>query len=123
VDNYKDISQYDKRGDDIHIVRQRVSMRRDPVLLFILLLNPTLTLISVAVKLWLYHCPVDENFGLVSLLAAVEPDTLKVLSGAGLSGELNRRVQTRFVVDKGRIAVHLDEKGGAHRVERSTMYS
>ncbi|KAH7072289.1 hypothetical protein BKA63DRAFT_555083 [Paraphoma chrysanthemicola] len=123
VNNYADISQYDKLGDKIHIVRQRESMRRTPVLLFILLLNPVLTLLGVAVKLGLYHSPVDENFGLVSLLAAVEPDTLKVLSGAGMSGELNRRVQTRFAVDKDRIAVHLDEKSGAHRLERGTMYS
>jgi hypothetical protein len=70
-----------------------------------------------------YHCPADESFGLISLLAAVAPDTLKVLSGAGLPGELNRRVQRWFVVEKGRIAVLLKGTGGVHRVGRNTIFS
>jgi hypothetical protein len=103
-------------------VRQRISLRRSLALLFILLLNPMLTLLGVAVKLWLFHCPVDENVGLVSLLAAVEPETLDVVQGAALSGRLSRRVRTRFVIKDGRIRMHLDQKDGAHRIEKGTIY-
>lgn len=107
---------------EIRIVRQRVSLRRDPVLLFILLLNPVLTLLGTAVKLWLYHCPVDENVDLVSLLVAVEPETSGVVKGAALSGRLDRQVKTRLVGEDGRIVVYLDRKDGAHRIERGCVY-
>lgn len=118
-----DVNHYEKLGPEIRIVRQRVSLRRDPVLLFVLLLNPVLTLLGVAVKLWLYHCPVDENVGLVSLLAAVEPETLAVLSGATLSGKLNKKVKMRFVVQDGKVVVHLDQADSAHRLVRGRIYS
>ncbi|KAF2822343.1 hypothetical protein CC86DRAFT_409957 [Ophiobolus disseminans] len=110
---WDDLNHYRKLGHEIRVVRQRVTLRRHPAFLVILLLNPLLTLLGVAAKLWLYHSPVDENVGLVSLLAAVEPETLGVLSGAALSGKLNRRIETRFVVEDGRIVVHLDKVDGS----------
>jgi len=48
---------------------------------------------------------------------------LDVLNGASLSGKLGRWVGTRFAVEEGRIVVHLDEKDGAHQIERGRVYS
>lgn len=72
--------------------------------------------------MWLWDTPVDENVGLVSLLAAVEPETLQVLEGASLSGKLSRRVDMRFVVEENRIVVQLDNSG-AHHVRKGMIYS
>jgi hypothetical protein len=98
-----------------------VSLRRSPLLLAILLLQPVLVSLAVVFKMWLWSCPVDENVGLVSLLAAVEPETWKVLGGAALSGKLSRRVNMRFVVEENRIVVYLDEKG-ATRIQSGEVY-
>jgi hypothetical protein len=90
-------------------------------LLFILLLNPVLTLRgsqALAVPL----PSRDENIGPVSLLAAVEPKTLVVVRGAALSGKVSERIRTRFVVEDGRIVVHLDQKDRAHRINKDTVY-
>jgi hypothetical protein len=115
------ISHYSKTGSEIRIVRQRVSLQRSPPLLVIVIVQPVLVALAAALKMWLRSSPVDENAGLVSLLAAVEPETLKVLNGAALSGKLSRRVSVRFVVEQNRIIVHLDEKG-AHRIQSREMY-
>jgi hypothetical protein len=115
------ISHYSKTGSEIRIVRQRVSLQRSPPLLVIVIVQPVLVALAVALKMWLRSSPVDENAGLVSLLAAVEPETLNVLNGAALSGKLSRRVSVRFVVEQNRIIVHLDEKG-AHRIQSREMY-
>lgn len=50
--------------------------------------------------LFLHNIPVDGGFGITSILASVDGDSLRILSGAGLSKELKRRVQLNMKVSE-----------------------
>jgi hypothetical protein len=62
------------------------------------LVYPVLLLLAVVTKAFLYATPVGENFGLVSLLAGINHETLEVLSGAALSGDVKKPLPVSIVV-------------------------
>lgn len=47
-------------------------------------------------------------------MAAIRPSDLSVLHGAGLSGQLGRKVEMEFGVERGKVVVRLDEKNNAN---------
>jgi hypothetical protein len=59
----------------------------------ILIIQPILTVIAFSATVLLYETPVDRGFGLLSVLAGVERDSLDVLAGATLSGELEKPIR------------------------------
>lgn len=71
--------------------------------------------------------PVGGGSGIVSLLAAVKPDTLGMTRGAGLSGTLKSVTYVRFEQDdegeNSRVRVSLGSKGRPAKVRKGVLYS
>jgi hypothetical protein len=121
--NWRDVNNYWKAQSEIQFRLQRVTLRRDTWLLVILLINPAIAIVSIAVKMFYFSSPVDEGVGLVSLLAAVDAKTLSVLDGAGLSGKLDRRVGMRFEIVDEHVVVRLDDEGSTNQIKSRQLYS
>ena len=126
--------KYSKAGHTIRAVRNTITLKRSGLLLFVLAVNPILVVLALTVKTFLYSTPLDEGFGLISLLSGVKRETLDILRGAALSGTLNRDVKLQFdVVDDeaspvrgekstGRISVILDTNERSSKLRRKTTY-
>ncbi|UPK95721.1 hypothetical protein LCI18_006656 [Fusarium solani-melongenae] len=89
---------YNTSHEIIRIKRDAVRAKVGLYLVF-----ATLPLLSTAmwlVNVYLYSTPITSNFGLTSILASVDARSLGILSGAGLSGELNTRMRLNFGVEE-----------------------
>lgn len=92
---------------------------------------PFLSLCAAAAKIWLYQCPIDEGFGLISVLAAIRPDSLSQPKGAGLSGRLTRRVGVDISLvatdnygnASSKIDICLDRGSKQSKIKRRVIYS
>jgi hypothetical protein len=63
----------------------------------ILIIFPILTFLAIVVRATAcFMAPISNDFGLVSVLAAVEKDSLYLLHGAGYSGQLSTPIAARF---------------------------
>ena len=72
------------------------------LLYFVLCVQPIITVVMFIIALLFYHAPIDEGFGLVTLLSGVNKESLEVLRGAALSGELRKPISLDItVVDQG----------------------
>ena len=81
------------------LVSERPVMNTSFWLFFVLAVFPVLTTLAFLGCLVLYRVPLDGGaFGTVALLAGVRPDTLALLDGASLSGNLKRPLGVRFNV-------------------------
>lgn len=69
------------------------------------------------VNVYLYSTPVTSNFGLSSILASIDAKTLGILPGAGLSGELRKRVRLNFTVEE--VEPRLSDSGVGARIVRN----
>jgi hypothetical protein len=113
-----------KRGDELRLALNRVTLRRGVEILVILLVNPVVTVLAILVKCSLHSCPVGDGVGVVSLLSAVDETSLRLLRGAGLSGRLTRKVDLSFALDGRRIVAYLDEAPNqGSKVNRRQEYS
>lgn len=76
------------------------TLRADWKLGGVFLVLPLLTVLAVLLRACtpLGHAPVSTSFGLISVLAAVRPDSLYLLHGAGYTGKLKREVYADFAV-------------------------
>lgn len=90
------VNHYEKSAAQITTFKQRQTLRRHPLLLFILTICPVLTTFAVACNFFYRSMPVGDGFGVISLLAAVQPEALMLLQGAELSGKLSRKVYVDF---------------------------
>ena len=130
---------YTKPASEVLIRRTSVTLKRSGWLLFVLTINPALTILAVLIKALLYSVPISDEFGLISLLSGVKQDGLDILRGAGLSGKLEEDVEARFEVfsetgNNGatdhRVQVALARSGsaatetigGAGKVKRGVIY-
>jgi hypothetical protein len=75
------------------IVSVRSSLRTGSLLYFVLAVQPVLTVLGFLVAMWLHRTPIGKDFGLVSILSGVEPATLGLVRGAGLSGRSMKPVK------------------------------
>ena len=107
----------------------RSTLLTTPVLYFIFAIQPFLTLFFSIVNLLLYSTPLDNGFGITSILAGVDPASLGILKGAALSGQLKRTVPLRISVEAGKdnktanIVYTMDDKGKNGRLKaRQVMY-
>ncbi|KAI4257483.1 MAG: hypothetical protein LQ352_001647 [Teloschistes flavicans] len=72
------------------------------LLYFVLCLQPILTLSMLAFAVRYYDTPIDKGFGLVAVLSGVDKQSLDIMHGAALSGELKKPVSLKLqVLDEG----------------------
>ncbi|KAF2160379.1 hypothetical protein M409DRAFT_29227 [Zasmidium cellare ATCC 36951] len=119
---WREVNQYTKASSEVQVYRQRETLRRSWELLLVFLVLPVVSLFAFLAKMWFHSCPVDDGFGLISVLAAVDSKSLSGLYGAGLSGKLTQRVGIRFdVADDERVEAHVGEVGRPRRLRRGRM--
>jgi len=63
---------------------------------FVLIIQPLLTLGIIFASMLMISTPVDRGFGLVSILAGADRDSLSILKGASLSGVLRGDAELRI---------------------------
>lgn len=110
--------------------RTSTTLKRDWRLYVLLSVLPVVTLVAMFIRLVCFRrSPVSQGFGLVSLLAATDPEHLAMLQGAGLSGRLHEKMpmQFRFVAlednnAKVGISVQLGSEGNNLGLSRQTEY-
>ncbi|KAH6893270.1 hypothetical protein B0T10DRAFT_269257 [Thelonectria olida] len=99
--NYKDVPE------TFEVLRHAVNAKA--VLYVVFAIQPLLSLAMLGATVWLYSAPVGSGFGLVSILASIKTDSLAIVCGAGLSGELEERVQLKLRVLESDAADQNDE--------------
>lgn len=126
---WRGINQYRIDGHDVQTLYERETLRRSGALLFVLVLMPLLSVCATIAKIWMYSCPIDDDFGLISVLAAIAPRSLMRLKGAGLSGKLEEHMTVNValvpntdVAPTERVEVRLDENGEKSRIRRGVVY-
>jgi hypothetical protein len=88
-------------------------------LYLLLAVQPLLALAMLIISTVLYTTPIAKGFGLVSVLSGVDKESLSLISGAGLSGELEQPTTLKvFVVherdDKGKQVRRVQYRIGAN---------
>ena len=72
----------------------RPTLRKSGFLYFILALQPLLVVISLALVAFILNStPLDKDFGIISVLSGIDHESLNVVKGASLSGELATKVK------------------------------
>ena len=117
------------------MLKSAITLQRSPLLAFILVIHPLLTILSLLGKVLLYSIPIGEDCGTISLMSVIERGSLDVLRGAALTGNLRRDVKVRFIAAGGAdtsntmqklsITLHGSEKNsfkGIHRWEDNKVY-
>ncbi|KAK5047564.1 hypothetical protein LTR84_006661 [Exophiala bonariae] len=100
------LTGYSKGAEAILTIRTVPTLRRDPLLVIVLLVNPVLCLFCVLVKAtWLYGSPMGDDTNIISLLAAAEGSDTSALRGASLTGTLNRKVTIVFHMESDSMTV------------------
>lgn len=94
-------------------------------------IQPVLTVIVLGLTTLFYSTPIDRGFGLVSILAGIERDSLDILKGASLSGKLRKSVRlnistSRDVDQIPSVAYRIipkEQQAFSGRLARRTVYS
>ncbi|OAL39128.1 hypothetical protein AYO20_01446 [Fonsecaea nubica] len=98
------LTGYDKDEVNIVTVKTVPTLRRHPLLILLLAVNPLLSLVCLAIKgLVLHNSPVADGFSSITLLAASrEPDFISDKDVENLaSGQLRRPVVVNFATEGG----------------------
>ncbi|KAI9818435.1 MAG: hypothetical protein M1827_000494 [Pycnora praestabilis] len=121
--------QYWVDSSQITTVKETLTLKRDWGLYFIIAVNPMLAILAVLGKVLLYPTPIDEKFGLISMLAGVRSGGIEVLRGASLSGKLKRQVKVGFAIVKDyedehgdHVEVHFDAARANDKVASGRIY-
>lgn len=77
----------------IFVSSTRPTLRRSWILYSTCALRPILTLATYISIVLLYSAPISKGFGLVSILAGVDRQSLGLLRGASFSGTLEKKVR------------------------------
>jgi len=98
----RSLTGYTKPVEEMVTIKTVPTLRRRPLLVLVLILNPVISIVCVLVKAsLLYHSPLGDNFSTISLLAAASGTDLRVLRGATLTGDLDRKVGAGFIIEDG----------------------
>lgn len=89
--NYEDAGLVYPVGDTVTYVRP--TLRKSGLLYAIFVIQPLLIFLVLILTSLFRSTPVDEGFGLISILSGVDRGSLDVLAGAALSGKLARSVK------------------------------
>lgn len=79
------------------VASTRQTLVKSGWLYFVLCVQPLLVLATMLASMLMISTPIDRGFGLISILAGIERNSLSVLKGASLSGEL--RGDARLKID------------------------
>lgn len=121
-----------KDTDDIHTVHSVVTLKRDRLLMLVLLVHPILTVVATVWKVTLWKTPIGDDFGLISLLAGIAETKAGPLYGASLSGTVKRRVRVGFHIVRGlgqgarqheHIVAHFDSQKPTDALSRGQKYA
>lgn len=94
------------------IISTNATLRADWALYIVLCLQPTLTVLMFAWAILFHSCPVQKGFGLVAILAGVDRESLEIVHGAALSGELTRPVTVGISLHKSTEDASAGEESG-----------
>jgi len=78
------------------ITSTRRTLVKSGWLYFVLTVQPLLTLATIFASMLMVSTPIDRGFGLISILAGIERNSLGLLGGASLSGKLRGDVRLRI---------------------------
>jgi hypothetical protein len=93
------------------VVSTRGTLRAGGWLYLVLAIHPVLTAVGFVVVCCLRRVPVGHDFSFVSIMAGLEPDGLKLIQGAGFSGDLKGPVRLDV------LALYPGEETGDERKE------
>ncbi|CAD6449042.1 f5c67cd1-2945-45ff-b8ee-b647bf488242 [Sclerotinia trifoliorum] len=65
------------------------TLKQNTLLFVVLCIQPVIVFIFMIIRYRLRHTPISNEFGLVSLLAGIHPNSVRLLKGASFSGVLN----------------------------------
>ncbi|KAI9718457.1 MAG: hypothetical protein M1812_004178 [Candelaria pacifica] len=103
---------------DDTVIYIRPTLRKSGFLYCVLLLQPLLIVITLGLIMILHSTPLDKGFGLISILAGIDRQSLDIVAGAALSGVLMKDV--KLVIQP----IQDDQKGAIdYHVEPSTTTS
>ncbi|KIW93668.1 uncharacterized protein Z519_06273 [Cladophialophora bantiana CBS 173.52] len=97
------LTGYDKDEADIVTIKTVPTLRRHPLLILLLAVNPLLSFICVAIKGCMLHTsPVRDGFSSISLLAASrDAGFISFKDAANLTARPKRPVAVNFAIEKG----------------------
>lgn len=99
---------------DDSAVSTRPTLLKSGWLYLVFAAQPLIGLTMFVLIIVLHSTPIGKGFGLVSLLAGMDRDSLDKLHGASFSGELERRAQVRIATEyssagKGVVVYHIGD--------------
>ncbi|MCJ1280682.1 hypothetical protein MMC21_008512 [Puttea exsequens] len=97
-----------------HLQYQTPILSHTWLLFLILAIQPVLTLLVFLLGFINYVTPIDSGFGMVSVLAGVQPSSLALLKGASISGELQKPLPMNLILVR---KDGIRERGASHEVE------
>lgn len=106
------------------VVYIRPTLQKSGLLYLTLAVQPLLIAIILLLTALLHYTPVDKGFGLVSILSGVDRQSLDVLAGATLSGDLTKPVKLDIYPTKnnqGGVIEYRIEESSTARVRRRKL--
>ncbi len=85
--------------DSETVTSTRTTLNARWLLYIVLALQPLLTCITFLLVTLFYYSPIDKGFGMIAVLSGVNKDSLDLVRGAALSGELSKSVKLGIEVD------------------------
>jgi hypothetical protein len=87
------ISEYNYPATDEIIIATTATLDASWLLYLLLAMQPVFTALMFILAAIFYTSPIGKGFGMTAVLSGVNKDSLGLLSGAALSGELERPVK------------------------------
>ncbi|RBR23080.1 uncharacterized protein FIESC28_04075 [Fusarium coffeatum] len=78
----------------------RPTLRKSPWLYAVITVQPLLLLVILTSRWLLYSVPIENGFGMTAILAGIDRESLELLQGASLSGQLSSNVKLNIRVVK-----------------------
>lgn len=75
------------------VIYIRPTLQKSALLYTVLAIQPLLLLIMLGLTTLFHSTPIDKGFGLISILSGIDRESLDILAGAALSGELIKDVK------------------------------
>lgn len=124
--NWDYTREYSKDSSDVRATKTATTLQRSPTLLVILVVHPIINIVALSYCISMHRYPIGKNFGLISLLSAMNTSHLDILKGAGLSGEVRQRVNLRFKTRSNSqgdrsIQIQLQQKGKSEKITRGLV--
>jgi hypothetical protein len=128
-DIWNSLNQYERNSADVLTQMEARTLRRSGALIFVLAIQPFLTILTILGKWLLYSVPIGQDFGLISILGGICQSDLEMLKGSAFSGKLSSPVKIRFLVNdhftghkQSHIELRLNQEGANGKVRKWVKY-